>query len=239
MFRREQHHRVLKLLAAFDADLLTRCRFLFGGGTRIVLELDEYRESLDIDFLCSDADGYAELRFAASSRGYDALFKPGSREGFHLPREMRIDQYGIRFGAEVDGGVIRVELIREARIDLDPGARPPWSPVDCLTTDDCYAEKLLANSDRWADRQVLSRDLIDLSALRSKIGPIPERAWEKVREAYRTAGRDDLLKALLAFSGDVPYQRRCFQNLQIDDPTDLLAAASQLLLDLEAPRGLS
>jgi hypothetical protein len=239
MFRREQHRRVLKLLAAFDADLLTRCRFLFGGGTRIVLELDEYRESHDVDFLCSDADGYADLRFAASSRGYDALFKPGSRKEFHLPREMRIDQYGIRFAVEVDGGMILVELIREARIGLETGARPPWSPVDCLTIDDCYAEKLLANSDRWADRQALSRDLIDLSALRNRIGPIPERAWEKVREAYRTAAHDDLRKALLAFSGDIPYQQRCFRGLQIDDPEDLLTSASQLLLDLEAPHGLS
>ena len=68
MFRREQHSNVLAVLAAFDAANLSQCRFLFGGGTRIVLDLEEYRESHDIDFLCSDAEGYAELRFQRHAR---------------------------------------------------------------------------------------------------------------------------------------------------------------------------
>lgn len=62
MFRRETHRIVEAVLDSFRADVLARCKFLFGGGARIVLELDEYRESHDIDFLCSDAEGYAELR---------------------------------------------------------------------------------------------------------------------------------------------------------------------------------
>lgn len=181
MFRREQHRKVAEILAALNDSLLIRCKFLFGGGTRIALELTEYRESHGIDFLCSDAEGYAEMRSEISSRGYDSLFRPAARQGFDLPREMRIDHYGIRFPILADGKMIRVELIREARIELDPGVRPAWSPVDCLSLADCYAEKLLANSDRWADRQALSRDLIDLSALRSKVGPIPEEAWSKGR----------------------------------------------------------
>jgi hypothetical protein len=239
MFRREQHRKVLALLAAFDAGLLSRCNFLFGGGTRIALELDEYRDSHDIDFLCSDAEGYAELRFAASSRGYDALFRPEARGDVSLPREMRIDQYGIRFPAEIGASVIRVELIREARIDLDAGVRLPWCPVSCLPVADCYAEKLLANSDRWADRQVLSRDLIDLSVLRRRIGPIPDSAWEKVDGAYRAAGRADLLKALLAFLEDGHHRQRCFQGLNVENPAEILAGASQLVMDLEAPNRAS
>ena len=45
MFRRERHRKIQTLLAAFDADLLTRFNILLGGGTRIALELDEYRDS--------------------------------------------------------------------------------------------------------------------------------------------------------------------------------------------------
>ena len=232
MFRRERHRQVLKLLAAFDAEFLRRSRFLFGGGTRIALDLDEYRESHDIDLLCSDAEGYATLRFAASSRGYDPLFLPEARQGFQLPREMRIDQYGIRFAAEVDGSLIRVEMVREARIDLDLGTRPDWSPVDCLSISDCYAEKLLANSDRWADHQVLSRDVIDLSALRQKIGPVPDAVWRKVEPAYKSAVRNDLIKALTAFLADLPYQQRCAEGLRLDDPADLQAGMKDLLQDL-------
>ena len=64
MFAREAHRAVLEILGTLRADVLHRCRFLFGGGTRIVLQLGEYRESKDIDFLCSDPEGYADLRFA-------------------------------------------------------------------------------------------------------------------------------------------------------------------------------
>ena len=236
MFRREQHRKVLTLLDAFDSEKLDRCNFLFGGGTRIVLDLDEYRESHDIDFLCADAEGYAELRSQASLHGYDFLFKPGPRDGFRLPREMRIDQYGLRFPVEIGGSMIRIELIREARIGLDPGIRPGWSPVDCLAVSDCYAEKILANSDRWGDRQVLSRDLVDLSALRRRLGPIPEESWRKVERAYKTAGWNDLLKALSAFSQDIPYQQRCFEGLHIEDSAAILEGMEQLHRDLEVER---
>jgi nucleotidyltransferase AbiEii toxin of type IV toxin-antitoxin system len=124
MFRREPHRTVLALLEAFDWEKLSRCRFFFGGGTRIVLDLDEYRESYDVDFLCSDSEGYAELRYEAATRGYSSIFTPGGERGLRLPREMRIDQYGIRFPVETASGSVRVELIREARIGLDPGDRP-------------------------------------------------------------------------------------------------------------------
>jgi len=233
MFRREQHRKILALLQVFDSPKLSRCKFLFGGGTRIVLDLEEYRESHDIDFLCSDAEGYAELRFEASTKGYDALFKADSRQELHFPREMKIDQYGIRFPAEIEGSLIRVELIREARIDLNPGVRPDWSPVDCMAVSDCYAEKILANSDRWADRQVFSRDLIDLSALRTRLGPVPEEAWGKVERAYKTAGRDDLRKAIAAFAEDASYQQRCFQGLHLDDPARVLAGMDLLRQEIE------
>lgn len=239
MFRRERHRKVQALLAAFDADLLSRCNVLFGGGTRIVLDLGEYREPQGIFFHCSDAEGYVELRFAVSYLGYDALFKPDARRGLNLSREIRCNQYGFQFPVEIDGETIRVELFREPSLELDPGVRPDWSPVDCLSISDCYAEKLLANSDRWADREVLSRDLIDLSALRQGVGPIPEEAWQKVEEVYRAFGRNNLLKALLAFTGDAAYQQRCFQGLQIDRPEEILSSAAQLILDLEAPSGLS
>ena len=48
MFRRERHRKVLELLAAFDDGLLSRCRFLFGGGTQSfqILEPDEILEGM-------------------------------------------------------------------------------------------------------------------------------------------------------------------------------------------------
>lgn len=234
MFERSQHRSVAALLQAMQAETLARCRFLFGGGTRIVLDLSEYRESLDVDFLCSDASGYSDLRFLASTRGYAGLFTEDGLSRVELQREMRIDQYGIRFPAVCDGALLKVELIREARIDLGAGSRPEWSPVECLSIPDCYTEKILANSDRWADRQVLSRDLIDLAALRMRFGAIPDEAWSKAEGAYKSAAWMDLRKALEAFLSDTVHQKACFQGLQVADPVSLLEGAA-LLLD-EVPQ---
>lgn len=217
MFERPQHRTVLAVLECFRADVLSASRFLFGGGTRIVLDLGEYRVSQDVDFLCSDAAGYGDLRFEATRGGPAALFTPGGLNRLRFPREMRVDQYGIRFTVLLGDESLKVELIREARIELSPGIRPDWSPVDCLSIEDCFAEKLLANSDRWADRQVLSRDLIDLAALRARIGPIPEPSWTRARAAYRSAPEEDLRKALADFEGDPARQRQSFEGLQVGD----------------------
>jgi hypothetical protein len=215
VFERPGHRRVLAVLQALQAERLREHRFWFGGGTRIVLELGEYRESHDIDFLCADPGGYAELRQRAASDGVAALFTPERRAGLSFPREIRIDQYGIRFPVEIGGEMLKIELIREARISLEAGIRPAWSPVDCLTDTDCFAEKLLANSDRWPDRQFLSRDLVDLAALRRQRGPIPGEAWDKAVAAYRSAPETDLDKALAAFERDAAYRARCWVGLSV------------------------
>lgn len=214
MFERPAHRRVGALLDELDAEVLRDCSCLFGGGTRIALELGEYRESRDVDFLIADAAGFAALRMLVRDRGCQALFRAGSPLG--LPREARTDQYAIRFPVTVDGANLRVELIREARISLDAGAAVPWTNALCLTISDCFAEKLLANSDRWPDDSVRSRDLVDLAALALKAGPIPTAAWDKVQGAYKEAPRRDLQKASARFSESPEKQRVCFEALEID-----------------------
>ena len=57
MFKRPHHQLVNQAIAALNADFLCENKCYFGGGTRIVMELDEYRESLDIDLLCADIHG--------------------------------------------------------------------------------------------------------------------------------------------------------------------------------------
>jgi hypothetical protein len=232
MLERPRHRSVLAVLAAMDGEALARCGFLFGGGTRIVLDLGEYRESDDVDFLCSSSAGYGDMRLAVKSRSYAALFTEEGLSRLAFPREPRIDQYGIRFPVMLGDETLKVELVREARIDLDPGVRPSWSPVECLTLVDCYAEKLLANSDRWADRQVLSRDLLDLAALRVHCGPIPPESWRKVEQAYKSASRADLAKALALFDSDAKYRRRCLEGLAVRAESDVLCGLSMLSDDL-------
>ncbi|WCQ92666.1 hypothetical protein NQZ70_05409 [Sorangium sp. Soce836] len=62
MFRRELYRTMARELEALDADVLARTSFRFGGGTYLALAHGEYRLSRDLDFVCSDPGGYAELR---------------------------------------------------------------------------------------------------------------------------------------------------------------------------------
>ena len=110
MFRRKAHRRVARILAALDARFLGACRCYFGGGTRIVLELGEYRESADLDFLCADPDGYRRLREAITNRSLGALVAGE----LALAREVRADQYGIRSFVDPGDGLppLKFEIVR-------------------------------------------------------------------------------------------------------------------------------
>lgn len=111
MFRRDTHRRALAALEALDDGLFARTATLFAGGTRLALDFDEYRESADLDFLCADADGYAEMRALARREGPAALLAAG-RAGIDFPREARTDQYCVRFPVTVDGRPIKFEIVR-------------------------------------------------------------------------------------------------------------------------------
>lgn len=230
--RRPRHVAVVSVLSQMKASVLRAARCWFGGGTRIVLDIDEYRVSADLDFLVSDAEGYAEIRSLVRRDGPAALFAPGASVTF--PREPVTDHYGVRFPVQPPGGApLKLEILREARIDLGDGVAAPWTPVDCLSRADAVAEKLLANSDRWLDGSVLSRDLLDLGAARSAWGPFPA-ALEKACRAYGEGARSDLLRAATAFLEPerADYRRRCFSGLDVDAPERLLDGVRQILSDL-------
>ena len=234
MFRRELYRAMAQVLDALDVDALERTSFRFGGGTCLALGHGEYRLSRGLDFVCSSPQGYAELRSSVRERGYDALFPAAARATFGFPREIRVDQYGLRFPVVVGGTSIRVEMIREARITLGPAERASWTPVPVLSIADAFTEKLLANSDRWADPDDLARDLVDLAVLRVAHGPIPESAWAAAETAYRLGPRQDLRKAAERFLGDPAYQQRCFTGLEVERADDILLGARTLLADLDA-----
>lgn len=234
MFRREPFRAMAQVLDALDADVLARTSFRFCGGTCLALGHGEYRLSRDLDFICSDPSGFADLRFSVRERGYDALFAMPRTTALEFPREVRADQYGLRFPVLVGATSIRVELIREARIALGPAEHATWTSLPILSVVDAFAEKLLANSDRWADRDDLARDLVDLAILRISHGPIPDAAWAAASDAYRAAPADDLRRAATRFLAEPDYRRRCFEGLGVDVPEDVVRGVAALLSDLGA-----
>lgn len=97
--------------------------------------------------------------------------------------------------------------------------QPGWCPVACLNLADITAEKLLANSDRWLDRSVFSRDLIDLSMLRLHQA-LPSAALAKAETAYPVI--EPLQQAIVAFQQAPDYRDRCYDALAVTHPSCII-----------------
>src|SRR5690348_5898270 len=91
MYSRARHIAVDKVLSTLNSEFLDRSKCFFGGGTRVVLDLKEYRESADVDFLCSDRDGYRALRSTITNVSLGEI----AARPLTLVREVKADQYGI------------------------------------------------------------------------------------------------------------------------------------------------
>lgn len=195
IFRRPHHQRIARILESLDASLFANNYCYFGGGTALALLGNEYRESVDIDFLVSDIQGYRELRSrVVTGDGFQSLLKSGAElQSFDA---IRADQYGIRTRASIDGMPVKLEIVLEGRIAFSqPDCSHKICGVSALTYIDLAASKMLANSDRWADAAVNYRDVIDLAMMR--IGrPGIEAAFSKAEAAYGPAIQRDLLKAI-------------------------------------------
>ena len=210
MFKRAHHQRVARILDALNVPLLTEAACYFGGGTAIVLLLNEYRESVDVDLLCASHEGYRTLRNAVNENSLGPLLT----QAMPLARAVRADRYGIRTFLMVDDVPIKFEIVREDRIPLQAQTHP-GIPILTLSQVDMFAEKLLANTDRWADRSTTSRDIIDLAMMVHHWGPIPPSAWLKVEDAYGASARRAFVKAqeLLA---DEAHLAECLRKMTME-----------------------
>jgi hypothetical protein len=195
---------------------------LFGGGTVIALRFGEYRESIDIDFLVSDVTHYRSLRqLLKGADGINAILLPGQPPLAQL-RDIRADQYGIRTMLSVAELLIKFEIVLEGRIQLvAPTAKDVVCGISTLTVLDMTASKLLANSDRWADDGVFSRDLIDLAMLQPGL-PLLRQAIAKAEAAYGQAICVDMGKAIQQLQQRQGWLERCMQAMAMTLPKALV-----------------
>lgn len=210
MFERPHHRSIEKALRTFNAPLLQELGLFFGGGTAIALALGEYRESVDIDFLCSSPDGFRALRGMLSDNINPLLNTPLK----HI-RDIRTDAYKVLTVIEIDDAKIKIELVREARITLE-GHIDPALGIPTLSKEDLYAEKLLANADRGMDKYTLSRDIIDLAMMIHHWGPIPQKAWDKVAKAYGESLIEKSFQRATGLVSDNEYLVDCMHLMQMD-----------------------
>ena len=222
MFERPLHQGIARVLGALNGTVLKEHSCLFGGETAIALRFGEYRESVDIDFLLSDVTRYQSLRqLLKGTDGINAILLPGQPFLTQL-RDIRADQYGIRTMLSVVGQPIKFEIILEGRIELAaPTAKDLVCGISTLTVLDMVASKLLANSDRWADDGVFSRDLIDLAMMQPRL-PLLRQSVTKAEAAYGQAIRVDLEKAILRIQQRQDWLERCMQAMSMTLPKALL-----------------
>ena len=215
MFERAHHQRIAHVLEALDGDTLRAHACWFGGGTCLALRYGEYRESVDIDFLVSDAAGYRDLRQLLTGPDGLAAITRQSAQPLVLARELRADQYGLRTQVMMDGHAIKFEVVREARIELElPKPEDMVCGVATLSVLDLASSKLLANSDRQADDGVFSRDLIDLAMMNLPL-PTLRAAMNKASMAYGGAVARDLNKAIVRMQQRQGWLDRCMQVMSV------------------------
>jgi Nucleotidyl transferase AbiEii toxin, Type IV TA system len=231
-FQIGHHQLIYRVLNHLNREFLSECRAYFGGGTLLALDMDEYRTSNDVDFICPFGADYRKLRNAIFDRSPRILLQDNS--DLKIER-FTADQYGVRMSIVVDGIPIKTEIIAEARFELEPPRQPSWSPVMCLSIIDCFSSKLLANADRYADASVYSRDLIDLAFLRNHQS-IPAMSIDKAEAAYRVM--IPLNNAVTKFQSDWDLRFRCYENLKIAevDRSQLIDGIDLLAMDLGLPK---
>lgn len=216
-FRKAHHRIVIEVLHSLNSSLLAEADCFFGGGTQLAMTYDEYRESRDVDFLCSNRAGFRVLREQVTQQSLGGIL----RSRLPLARDVRADRDGIRTFFEVEGARIKFEILLEARLDLDGGMDPTFG-VPTLSSRCAVAEKLLANADRGLDESVMFRDLVDLAFVTVHAGKtVLLEGLELAEQAYGAAVKRSLRLAIEAFRDNRARANAYIRALGIEDAATL------------------
>lgn len=181
MFIRPHHLAIGTILSQFDPDFLRDNNILFGGDTRIALELDEFRESVDIDLFCIGKEAYRAARSTVTNCSFGKLLHQGSTLPLWDNRDIRADRDAIRALLDGPQRPIKLEIINFANERLLPDTQQKCFPVPCVNREGCFATKLTANADRYQNH---IKDILDLCMMRREWGPIPPSAWDIACDQY-------------------------------------------------------
>jgi Nucleotidyl transferase AbiEii toxin, Type IV TA system len=209
IMNRSHHREIWKILAKFDREYLTEHSILFGGGTRIAMELNEYRESIDIDFLCAESTSCKAVRSQITSTSLGRLLRAG--ENITFAREIRFDRDAARAFVVGDDRPIKLEFVHCDYYDLKQDERSHLFPVPFIDQTSCFFTKLLANADRYAGSE--KKDLFDLCMMQHSWGAIPENAWAKADEKY---GLSSVYHGLESALGEMAGNKAHFVKLAVD-----------------------
>jgi len=181
MFIRPHHLAIGTILSQLDPDFLQDHNILFGGGTRIALELNEFRESVHIDLFCIGKEAYRAARSTVTNYSFGKLLRKGSTLPRWNNREIRADRDAIRALLDGPHRPIKLEIINFSNDQLLPDSQQTCFPIPCVNREGCFATKLTANADRYQNH---IKDILDLCMMRREWGPMPPSAWNIACDQY-------------------------------------------------------
>lgn len=226
MSKADNFDRIRKVLQLFDSQVLLDSECFLGGGTALALRINEYRNTVDIDFVCSSREGYKKLRNIVGNDNLGSLL-PENIE--HL-RSIRKDANKIVAYIKFDGMPIKIEILREVSVEAKGGCDDDLK-VPTLSKEVLYTQKILANADRGLDSQSASRDIIDLAMMIKHWGPIPKESWDMAIDEYGDSALKGFHNAV-ALTFNKKHIKECFRELDvtsigIDELHSLLDHASE------------
>lgn len=184
------HHIVIEsALKKFNADFFFNNNILFGGGTRIALDLGEFRKSIDIDFLCPNKASYRAVRENVTNVSLGCLVK----EDFDYVREISCTRDAVRAMFKFGGAILKLEFVCFDNYEISPEKNDSF-PVPYLDRESCFYTKLLANSDRCMAHPY--KDIVDILAMCDQWGGIPKLSITKAESHYGVAVVRDLIRSL-------------------------------------------
>lgn len=218
-FKRPHHINIQKLLNCFNSEYLKKHNILFGGGTRISLELNEFRESIDVDFLCPTIESYKSVRSQVTNVDFGDLITG------HLPiaKDIRINRDAVRAVVLIEGTPIKLELVNINGYNLKSDTKSPFG-VPMVNRDGCFLTKILAHSDRQYSPD--NKDMFDLLMMSKVWGKPKESVWKDCERIYGKAPKNDLIKQLDQLNQDTG------KLLKVADSGDNLGIDRDLIRDL-------
>lgn len=204
-----QHHQVIEsALNNFNADFLCKNNILFGGGTRIALEISEYRESVDIDFLCPDVASYRAVREEVDNLSLGNIVN----HQFNYIDEIRFDRYGVRAFVKHEGTRIKIEIVSFERYNLSIEKSGLFS-VPAIDRESCFYTKLLANTDRCLNPPY--KDIFDILAMDYAWGGVSETSVKSACQLYGNSVLRCLIKSITDIQNNKSKYKQIAGNLKM------------------------
>ena len=149
------------------------------------------------------------LRFGEYRESVDMDFLVSDLSSYRRLRQLLTGEAGLP---------IKFEIVLEGCIEIEAATgKDQVCGISTLTALDMATSKLLANSDRWSDDAVFSRDVIDLAMMSPSL-PLLRKALLKAQGAYGEAIARDLERAIERLQNRQDWLERCMLVMAISLP---------------------